>query len=306
MEHIPVLLNEIIEYLQIDKDGTYVDATLGGGGHAEAVLKNLDNGRLIAFDQDSYAIEKAKERLSCFEDKLIVINRNFKHMKMELAKREITNIDGIYFDLGVSSFHFDDKNRGFSYREEAPLDMRMDQSASLTARQVLNTYEESELRRILFEYGEERHARRIAAEIVKSRQNEPIVTTFDLVDIVKKALPAKVLSKKGHPAKRTFQAIRIEVNDELDILKQTFEDALNLLKPGGRLLVISFHSLEDKIVKDVFKAKSTIDFPKDIPIMPEEEAPFILASRKVVKPTAEEVAMNHRSHSAKLRVIEKK
>ncbi len=306
MKHVPVLLDEVISYLNIKPGGIYVDATLGGGGHAEAVLKHLESGKLYAFDQDLFAIEKAQARLKPYEDHLTIINENFKSLQSALKGYGVEHIDGIYFDLGVSSFHFDDASRGFSYREDAWLDMRMNQQQALSAHTVINTYEETALAKVLFDYGDEPFAKRIAKNIVKQRQEAPINTTFELVDVIKQSMPQKVLSKKGHPAKRSFQAIRIEVNQELDVLKTALSSALDLLKPGGRCLVISFQSLEDKIVKTMFKDKTTIDYPKDVPVMPDEVAPFKFVGKKAIKPSQSELAKNHRAHSAILRVIEKR
>jgi len=306
MKHVPVLLDEIISYLNIKPDGVYVDATLGGGGHAEAVLEKLDSGQLFAFDQDLFAIEKARERLKPHADKLTIIHDNFETLAPSLAKHGVEQVDGIYFDLGVSSFHFDDASRGFSYKEDAWLDMRMNQNQTLSAHDVVNTYEEVALANVLFEYGDESFGRRIAKNIVKRRQQAPINTTLELVEVIKQSLPQKVLSKKGHPAKRSFQAIRIEVNQELAVLKTALASALNILKPGGRCLVISFQSLEDKIVKSMFKDKTTIDYPKGLPVMPDRVAPFKIVGKKAIKPSQTELKTNHRAHSAILRVIEKR
>ncbi len=306
MEHIPVMLKEAIKHLDIKPNGTYIDATLGGGTHAAAILKRLSTGRLIAFDQDAYALDKAKKTKAFDVDKVTFIHSNFKNLRSELQHLGITKIDGILFDLGVSSFHFDDFQRGFSYREDAPLDMRMDQRQEKTAKMIVHTYSESELRSLLYRYGDEKFAPSIAKNIVKARQKDPIQTTLELVTIIKDSYPKKALSQKGHPAKKTFQAIRIEVNDELNVLKTALDDALNLLKSSGRIVVITFQSLEDKIVKQIFKDKSSIDHPKGLPTMPKEEAPFLWPTKKSITPSNEEIASNHRAHSAKMRVLMKR
>lgn len=305
-KHIPVLFNESIEGLNIRPDGIYVDCTLGGGGHASAILEKLTTGHLYAFDQDQYAIGVASEKLKTIGSNYTIINRNFVHLKAELLLRGITAVDGILYDLGVSSFQFDIPSRGFSYNYDAYLDMRMDQSQALTAYEIVNTYSEEDLRRILWEYGEEKFSRNIARVIVKERTKKPITTTFELVDLIKKALPAAVKRNPGHPAKQTFQALRMEVNNELKVLKNSLVDALDLLKVGGRIAVISFHSLEDRLVKQTFKQKTTLDLPKDLPFIPEGyEVKYRLVNNKVIVPTEEEIAFNNRAHSAKLRIIER-
>lgn len=306
MEHIPVMLNEAIQHLEIKPNGVYVDATLGGGTHASAILKNLDNGQLIAFDQDEYALNKAKETLAFDLDKVTFIHSNFKNLKAELKRLGIYQIDGILFDLGVSSFHFDDIKRGFSYREDAFLDMRMDQRKETSAHTIVNSYSESQLKDILYRYGDEKFAPRIAKNVVRARQKEPINSTLELVRIIKDSYPKKALSQKGHPAKKTFQALRIEVNDELNVLKTALNDALDLLQSSGRIVVISFQSLEDKIVKQIFKEKTTIDHPKDLPTMPTKQAPFLWPTKKSITPSPAEITANHRAHSAKMRVLEKR
>lgn len=303
-KHIPVLLNETIELLNINKKGIYVDMTLGGGGHSEAILNLLDKGKLYGFDQDVFAIEKASDRLKKY-DNFKAINANFFYAKEKLAEIDIETVDGIIFDLGVSSFQFDIPERGFSYRYDAPLDMRMDQKASLDAYYVVNNYYFEDLIKIFFEYGEEKYARFIARNIIKHRTVKPINTTFELVDIIKEAMPNKELNKKGHPAKKVFQAIRIEVNQELEILEESILKAIDLLKPNGRLAVITFHSLEDRIVKQLFKRLSTIEIPKGLAIIPDEKPLINLVTRKVVTAQETELSDNNRAHSAKLRVIEK-
>ena len=305
-KHYSVLLKESIDLLNIKPDGIYVDCTLGGGGHSLEVLKRLTTGHLYAFDQDKYAIAKAEERLALYKDKLTIINSNFANIKSELFELGIDNVDGVLYDLGVSSFQLDIPERGFSYRFDGPLDMRMDQSANLDAYTVVNSYSEQELKRILYEYGEEKFAPLIARKIVSERKNKPIKTTFELVNIIKNALPAKALRGTGHPAKQTFQAIRIEVNHELDILKNSLSDGLKLLNKDGRMVVITFHSLEDKIVKKLFKEKTSLDLPKGLPFIPEGyEIEYELVNSKIILPSEEELSENNRSHSAKMRIIKK-
>lgn len=306
-KHISVLLNESIDALSIKKNGIYIDATLGGGGHSSLILSKLDQGHLFSFDQDEYAIKVAKTRLEKISNNFTIIESNFANIVSEMKKQGINKVDGIMYDLGVSSFQLDIPERGFSYRFDGPLDMRMNQDASLSAYNVVNEYSETELKRILFEYGEERYAPLIAKKIVKERSFKPIETTLELVEVIKKSLPASALRGTGHPAKQTFQAIRIEVNKELDILRQSLEDGLKLLKPGGRMVVITFHSLEDKIVKKLFKEKTTLNLPKGIPFIPEGyDTEFELVNHKVILPTEEELLINNRSHSAKMRIIQKK
>lgn len=304
--HISVLLNESIQQLNIKKNGVYVDCTLGGGGHSSKILKRIPNGHLYAFDQDSFAINTADEKLKKIASNYTLINENFVNIKVALEEENVYGVDGILYDLGVSSFQLDIPERGFSYRFDGPLDMRMDQTAELDAYTVVNTYDEKSLVRILFEYGEEKFARLIARKIVSEREKKPIETTLELVEIIKKALPASALRNSSHPAKQTFQAIRIEVNHELDILKKALEDGLSLLNKNGRMVVITFHSLEDRIVKKLFKEKTTLQLPKDLPYIPEGyEIEFKLINSKVILPSESEISNNLRSHSAKMRVIEK-
>ena len=304
--HISVLLNESIQQLNIKKNGVYVDCTLGGGGHSSDILKRIPNGHLYAFDQDSFAINTADEKLKKIASNYTLINENFVNIKVALEEENVYGVDGILYDLGVSSFQLDIPERGFSYRFDGPLDMRMDQTAELDAYTVVNTYDEKSLVRILFEYGEEKFARLIARKIVSEREKKPIETTLELVEIIKKALPASALRNSSHPAKQTFQAIRIEVNHELDILKKALEDGLSLLNKNGRMVVITFHSLEDRIVKKLFKEKTTLQLPKDLPYIPEGyEIEFKLINSKVILPSESEISNNLRSHSAKMRVIEK-
>lgn len=304
--HISVLLNESIQQLNIKENGIYVDCTLGGGGHSSEILKRIPNGHLYAFDQDSFAINTADEKLKKIASNYTLINENFANIKVALEEENVDGVDGILYDLGVSSFQLDIPERGFSYRFDGPLDMRMDQTAELDAYTVVNTYDEKSLVRILFEYGEEKFARLIARKIVAEREKKPIETTLELVEIIKKALPASALRNSSHPAKQTFQAIRIEVNHELDILKKALDDGLSLLNKNGRMVVITFHSLEDRIVKKLFKEKTTLQLPKDLPYIPEGyEIEYKLINSKVILPSESEISNNLRSHSAKMRVIEK-
>ncbi len=305
-KHIPVLLHEAIAGLNINPNGIYVDCTLGGAGHASEILRRLSaQGFLYCFDQDNYSVLRGKERLANISDNFTVIEDNFLNIKKHLEVLGVNKVDGILYDLGVSSFQFDIPERGFSYRYDAPLDMRMDQSAKTDAFYVVNNYSFEDLMRIFFEYGEEKFARFIANKIVKSRQLKPINTTFELVDLIKSALPNKELNKKGHPAKKVFQALRIEVNQELEILEQSLINAIDLLKVGGRLAVITFHSLEDRIAKQLFKRLSTIEIPKGLAIIVDEEPLINLVNRKVITADTEELDDNFRAHSAKLRVVEK-
>ncbi len=305
MEHITVLLNEGVDSLNINPDGIYVDATLGGGGHSSLILSKLKNGHLYSFDQDEYAINKAKSRLDSVGSNYTIIKSNFCNLKEELNKLGVMNIDGIIYDLGVSSFQFDDGERGFSYNYEARLDMRMNKEQALSAYEIINEYSLEEISNILYRYGEEDFARKIASEIVKERNNKPIETTIDLVNVIKKALPQKILNKKGHPAKKTFQALRIAVNDELRVFEKSLYDAIDMLNKNGRVVVISFHSLEDRICKQIFKEKSTIYIPKGLPVINNEVAPLEIISKKPILPSDEEVLNNNRSHSAKMRVAKR-
>ena len=308
--HTSVLLTETIENLNIRPDGIYVDGTLGGGGHAYEVLKRLSgNGRLIGIDQDADAIAAAGERLKEFGERLTIIRSNYSDMKEELARIGITGVDGIVLDLGVSSFQLDTPQRGFTYREEdAPLDMRMDQRQTLTARDIVNTYSESELYRIIRDYGEDRFAKNIAKHIVQARAVQEITTTGQLNEIIKASIPQKVQKTGGHPAKRTYQAIRIECNHELDVLRDHLEEMIGILKPGGRLCVITFHSLEDRIVKTIFKKnENPCTCPPDFPVcVCGKTSKGKVLTRKPILPTEEEMDLNPRSKSAKLRVFERR
>lgn len=309
-KHITVLLNEAVDGLNIKPDGTYVDCTLGGGGHSGLILSKLsENGKLYSFDQDITAINFNKDK---FEEenelgKINFIKSNFRNISEELNKRIILGVDGILYDLGVSSPQFDNADRGFSYNYDAPLDMRMDQSQSLTARDVVNDWSYEQLVRIFFRYGEEKFAKSIARRIEKVRQQTPIETTGQLVDLIKEAIPAKARRKGGHPAKKTFQAIRIAVNDELGALEESLEQALDLLNPGGRISVITFQSLEDRLVKVMFKQKTSLpELPPGLPVIPDsQKVEYKLITRKPIVPSEDEITHNNRAHSAKLRIIEK-
>jgi len=303
-EHVSVLKQEAIEALNIRQDKIYVDMTLGGGGHSEAILNQLTTGHLYAFDQDEFAIDFAKKRLSAFSN-ITYIQSNFEYLKDEMKEYHITGVDGFLFDLGVSSFQFDLPERGFSYQFDNPLDMRMDQGQSLTAYEIVNTYTYESLSKIFFEYGEEPFARSIAKRIVETRLSMPIETTFQLVDIIKKSLPSKILHKKGHPAKQTFQALRIAVNNELGVFEKALRDSISMLNPGGRIVVITFHSLEDRICKQIFREYSTIDIPKGLPIIVTEIPTLTLINKKVILAGDSELENNNRAHSAKMRVAEK-
>lgn len=304
--HVSVLLEEAIQGLNLKDNGIYVDCTLGYAGHSSEILKRVRRGCLFAFDQDSDAIKYSTEKLSKIGDNFTIIYSNFVNIKEELLKRNITSVDGILFDLGVSSVQLDEKDRGFSYHQDARLDMRMDYNNPLSAYEVVNDYEEAKLVNIFFKYGEEKYARSIARAIVKSRENKKIETTLELVEIIKSAIPMKAMRDK-HPARKVFQAIRIEVNHELDILEQSINDALDILNIGGRVAVITFHSLEDKIVKNIFKEKTQIDEKvKGLPVIPSEYmANYRLVNNKAIIPSEEELAINNRARSAKLRIIER-
>ncbi len=306
--HISVMLQETIEGLNIKEDGIYVDCTLGGGGHSSEILKRLTTGHLYCFDQDKIAIAAATERLSKISDSFTIIHSNFEHLKYELNALGIEKVDGILFDLGVSSPQFDDASRGFSYNYDARLDMRMNQEQELDAYKIVNTYEFNDLVRILFKYSDEKFSKQIAREIEKQRAIKPIETTFELVEIVKTAIPAPARRKGGHPAKRTFQALRIAVNDELQVFEHALQDAIDMVNIGGRIAVITFHSLEDKICKygfnEITRGK---DIPRGLPIIPEEYQPeFVVINRKPIIATEEELEENNRSHSAKLRIVERR
>ena len=308
-QHIPVLLDEAISALNIKANGIYIDLTLGRAGHASEVLARLNRkGKLIGIDQDIHAIENSKITLSKIGSNFETVHENFRNFKEVLYTLNIQKVDGILMDLGVSSPQFDDSERGFSYRSNARLDMRMDERNSLTAYEIVNSYSVTDLTRIFGEYGEDKYAYQIARKIAETRINAPIETTQQLVDLIKSVKPMKELAKKGHPAKQIFQALRIEVNDELGALETTIKDALKLLNVGGRLVVISFQSLEDRLIKEAFRKATVIEGTRrNVFSLPsEEEMPkFRLVNRKIIIPSAKELVYNPRSHSAKLRAIER-
>ena len=307
--HYSVLLNETIENLNIKPDGIYVDGTLGGGGHAYQVASRLsEKGRLIGIDQDADAIAAAGERLKEFGDKITIIRSNYANMKEELHRIGVEKVDGIVLDLGVSSFQLDTPERGFTYRDEnAPLDMRMDDRQSLTAKDIVNGYSEMDLYRIIRDYGEDKFAKNIAKHIVQERATKPIETTGELTEIIRASIPMKVQVTGGHPAKRTFQAIRIELNKELEVLQNNLDDMIDLLNPGGRICIITFHSLEDRIVKTNFKRnENPCTCPSDFPVcVCGKKSKGKVVTRKPILPSEEELEVNSRSKSAKLRVFER-
>ncbi|RNM29071.1 16S rRNA (cytosine(1402)-N(4))-methyltransferase RsmH [Erysipelothrix rhusiopathiae] len=301
MKHISVMLNETIELLNINPEGIYVDATLGAGGHSYEICKQLTTGRLIGFDKDLDAIERTSKRLEVFGDKVTMVHGSYTQLTEKLNELGIDEVDGVLFDLGVSSPQFDDAERGFSYRFDSRLDMRMDQTQALSAYEVVNEYEEEHLGQILKDNSDERYARRIVKNII---ENRPVETTFELVELIKRSYPGKDL-KKGHPAKKTFQALRIEVNNEFEEVKDAVEQAVHVIKPGGRVVVITFHSIEDRIVKRIF---SNYGKPKKVdprlPIIEEQVLNYKLVS-KALKASTEELEFNNRAHSAILRGIER-
>jgi 16S rRNA (cytosine1402-N4)-methyltransferase len=307
--HYSVLLNETIENLNIKPDGIYVDGTLGGGGHAyQVALRLSEKGRLIGIDQDADAIAAAGERLKEFGDKITIIRSNYANMKEELHRIGVEKVDGIVLDLGVSSFQLDTPERGFTYRDEnAPLDMRMDDRQSLTAKDIVNGYSEMDLYRIIRDYGEDKFAKNIAKHIVQERAKKPIETTGELTEIIRASIPMKVQVTGGHPAKRTFQAIRIELNKELEVLQDNLDDMIDLLNPGGRICIITFHSLEDRIVKTNFKRnENPCTCPSDFPVcVCGKKSKGKVVTRKPILPSEEELEVNSRSKSAKLRVFER-
>jgi len=306
-EHIPVLLNEVIDGLNIKPNGNYLDLTIGRAGHASVVLSRLNEGCLYGFDQDETAIKESDAKLKSIGGHYVLYHQNFISAYETLKELGMEKkFDGILMDLGVSSPQFDEGSRGFSYRTDAELDMRMDQRSALTARDVVNTYGEKDLTRIFQEYGEERFAHQIAKNIIKARGVSPIETTFQLVEIIKNSKPAKELRKAGHPAKQVFQALRIEVNNELNILRDTLQDIVKLLAPKGRLAVITFHSLEDRIVKQFFKSLTTVEGDRINGPTIQKEVDYIQITNKPIVASEEELEINNRAHSAKLRVIERK
>lgn len=308
-KHKSVLLKETIDNLNVKSDGIYVDGTLGGAGHALEVCKLLSaTGRFIGIDQDDAAIKAATERLREYKDQTTIIRSNYCSMVPELKKREISSVDGIVLDLGVSSYQLDNAERGFTYRENVPLDMRMDQRQDLTAEDIVNTYSESDLYRIIRDYGEDKFAKNIAKHICLARTKKPIHTTGELTEIIKRAIPMKIRATGGHPAKRTFQALRIELNHELDVLRDSLDGMIEFLNDGGRICVITFHSLEDRIVKTIFRRNETpCTCPKNFPVcVCGNESRGKVITRKPILPSEEELEENSRSQSAKLRVFERR
>lgn len=306
--HVPVLLEETILALKIKNNGIYIDGTLGGGGHSYEIAKRLGtNGRLIGIDQDEAAIKAASKKLEEYKDKVTIVRSNYSHIKDILKDLNIEGVDGILLDLGVSSYQIDTPDRGFSYNEDAPLDMRMDNRIGYTAKDIVNDYSENDLYRIIRDYGEDGFAKNIAKHIVRAREEKEIETTFELVEIIKAAIPMKVRKRTGHPAKKTFQAIRIELNQELEVLKNTLDDMVDSLNDEGRLCVISFHSLEDRIVKENFRRnENPCTCPPEFPICTcGKKSKGKVITRKPTIPTEEEITNNKRSKSSKLRVFEK-
>ena len=306
-KHKSVLLNETIDGLNIKPDGIYVDGTLGGGGHASEVARRLsDKGSIIGIDQDAAAIEAAGIRLKDFGEKVTIVRSNYCDMKSKLHELGIDKVDGIVLDLGVSSYQLDTAERGFSYREDAPLDMRMDTRQKMTARDIVNDYTEADLYRVIRDYGEDKFAKNIAKHIVQARAVKPVETTAELSEIIRASIPMKFQKKSGHPAKRTFQAIRIELNRELDVLRDSLDDMIDLLNPGGRLCIITFHSLEDRIVKSAFrKNENPCTCPPDFPVcVCGKKSKGSIITKKPILPSEEELEYNSRSKSAKLRIFE--
>ena len=306
-KHKSVLLNETIDGLNIKPDGIYVDGTLGGGGHAYEVCRRLgEKGSIIGIDQDAAAIEAASARLKDFGEKVTIVRSNYCDMKSKLHELGIDKVDGIVLDLGVSSYQLDTAERGFSYREDAPLDMRMDTRQKMTARAIVNDYTEADLYRVIRDYGEDKFAKNIAKHIVQARAVKPVETTAELSEIIRASIPMKFQKKSGHPAKRTFQAIRIELNRELDVLRDSLDDMIDLLNPGGRLCIITFHSLEDRIVKSAFrKNENPCTCPPDFPVcVCGKKSKGSIITKKPILPSEEELEYNSRSKSAKLRIFE--
>ena len=305
-KHYSVLLEEAVEGLNIKEDGIYIDCTLGGAGHSLEILKKLTTGKLYAFDQDNVALENAKIKLSEYADKVVFIKSNFENLKEKLAEQNVYEVDGVLYDLGVSSPQLDTPERGFSYNYDTRLDMRMDTDASISAYEVVNEYSYHDLVRIFYRYGEEKFSKQIARNIEKKRELAPIETTFQLVDIIKESIPAAKRRTGGHPAKRVFQAIRIAVNNELSVFENSLEQAIDIVKVGGRISVITFHSLEDRICKQIFNSYAkNKEIPKNLPILPNESLSKLkLITRKPICPSNKELEENNRSRSAKLRVAE--
>ncbi|WP_433749496.1 16S rRNA (cytosine(1402)-N(4))-methyltransferase RsmH [Falsibacillus pallidus] len=307
-QHTTVLLKETVDGLNIKPDGIYVDCTLGGAGHSEYLLSQLSKeGKLYAFDQDDTALDHAKEKLAKYEGQVTLIKSNFKYIAEELNARGVHEVDGILYDLGVSSPQLDTPERGFSYHHDAPLDMRMDKQGEVSAYDVVNHWSYEDLVRIFFRYGEEKFSKQIARKIEAAREKAPIETTFQLVELIKEGIPAPARRKGGHPAKRIFQAIRIAVNDELGVFEESLKSAIGLIGKGGRISVITFHSLEDRICKSIFKEASTgPELPHGLPVIPDEYKPDLkLVNRKPITASEEELEMNNRARSAKLRIAEK-
>lgn len=306
-KHKSVLLNETIDGLNIKPDGIYVDGTLGGGGHAYEVCRRLgEKGSIVGIDQDAAAIEAASARLKDFGEKVTIVRSNYCDMKSKLHELGIDKVDGIVLDLGVSSYQLDTAERGFSYQEDAPLDMRMDTRQKMTARDIVNDYTEADLYRVIRDYGEDKFAKNIAKHIVQARAVKPVETTAELSEIIRASIPMKFQKKSGHPAKRTFQAIRIELNRELDVLRDSLDDMIDLLNPGGRLCIITFHSLEDRIVKSAFrKNENPCTCPPDFPVcVCGKKSKGSIITKKPILPSEEELEYNSRSKSAKLRIFE--
>ena len=307
-KHVSVLLQETVDGLNVKPDGIYVDGTLGGGGHSYEVCTRLGaKGSIIGIDQDEAAIEAASIRLKDFGEKVTIVRSNYCDMKFRLHELGIDKVDGIMLDLGVSSYQLDTADRGFSYREDAPLDMRMDQRSEMTARDIVNDYSEMDLYRVIRDYGEDKFAKNIARHIVRERAKRPIETTGELTEVIRHAIPMKFQKKTGHPAKRTFQAIRIELNRELDVLRDSLDDMIDMLNPGGRLCIITFHSLEDRIVKSAFKKnENPCTCPSDFPVcVCGKVSKGRVITRKPILPSEEEMEVNSRSKSAKLRIFER-
>lgn len=305
-KHYSVLLNEAVAGLNIKENGVYVDCTLGGAGHSLEILKQLTDGKLYAFDQDSVALENAKDKLKDYVDKVVFIKSNFKNLREKLLEHGVTEVDGVLYDLGVSSPQLDTPERGFSYNYDTRLDMRMDTDAKISAYEIVNEYDYNELVKIFYRYGEEKFSKQIARNVEKKRLEKPIETTFELVDIIKESIPAAKRRTGGHPAKRVFQAIRIAVNNELSVFEDSLEQAIDIVKKDGRISVITFHSLEDRICKQIFNSYAKRkEIPKNLPILPEESlAKLKIITRKPIYPTDKELEENNRSRSAKLRVAE--
>ena len=306
-KHISVLLEETVEGLNILPEGIYVDGTVGGGGHAYEVCRRLTTGRFIGIDQDEAAIEAAKKRLVEFGDRAVIVRNNYSHFKTVLEEQKVSGVDGIVLDLGVSSYQLDNAERGFSYKYDSQLDMRMDRRQSITAKEIVNGYSQSELFRVIRDYGEDRFAQNIAKHIVLAREEAPIETTYQLNEIIKAAIPARMRAAGGHPSKRTFQAIRIECNRELEVLQNTLEDMIEALNPGGRLCIITFHSLEDRIVKSLLKkSENPCSCPTHFPVcVCGQQSKGRVITRKPILPSKKEWEENPRSKSAKLRIFER-